>query len=81
MREPLRRALGARLKAARRAAGLTQGQVAAHIGTSRTNLTMWELGYHDVGYSRLVQLVALYRMDPATVFGDDLPVTDAGRPA
>ncbi len=81
MREPLRRALGARLTAARRAAGLTQAQAAAHIGTSRTNLTMWELGYHDVGYSRLVQLVTLYRMDPATVFGDDLPAPDDDRPA
>jgi len=78
MREPLRRALGARLTAARRAAGLTQAQAAAHIGTSRTNLTMWELG---VGYSRLVQLVTLYRMDPATVFGDDLPAPDDDRPA
>jgi len=74
--EPLRQALGARLKAARRAAGLTQAQAAAAIGTTRTNLTMWELGYHDIGYSRLIKMVVLYRMDPATVFDTDLPALE-----
>lgn len=72
-------ALGARLAAARRVAGLTQAEAASALGVSRANLAMWERGYHDVTYAHLVRLARLYRLDAAAIFGDDLdPATDPG---
>ncbi len=65
-------ALGGRLAAARRAAGLTQAEAATALGVPRANLAMWERGYHDVTYSHLVRLARLYRLDAAALFGDDL---------
>ncbi len=60
--------------------GLTPAHVAAQSGTSRTNRTMWALGDHDVGHSRLIPLVTRSRLDPATVCGDDLPAGADERP-
>ncbi len=70
-------ALGDRLAAARRAAGLTQAEAATALGVSRANLAMWERGYHDVTYAHLVRLARLYRLDAAALFGDDLAPTTA----
>jgi len=68
MKTPRFVALGARLRAARQAAGLTQVEAAARIGVGRPSLTMWELGHHDVTYSRLTRLMAAYGADPTALF-------------
>ncbi|MCP4657240.1 MAG: ImmA/IrrE family metallo-endopeptidase [bacterium] len=70
--------LARRLKAAREACGLTQKEVAGHLGVSRPTLTQIELGNRAVTSIELQQLAYLYGRDLrallAAAFQDAEPV-------
>lgn len=55
------RELGLRLRAARRAAGLTQDAAAQQLGVARTTLIAIEKGERRLQTDELIQLAALYR--------------------
>jgi len=52
--------LNERLKAARKAAGLTQQAVAEHFNISRVSVTQWELGQTRPDQDKFGSLAALY---------------------
>jgi len=52
--------LGARLQAARKSAGKTQDDAAAHLGVARTTITAIEKGQRGIRPGELVQLAGLY---------------------
>lgn len=73
------KALGARLRAARNARGLTQGAVAEHLGVARTTVVAIEKGERKVRPEELVNLAQLYgrrlsellqRSEPTAAFVD-----------
>ena len=41
--------MGEKLKAARQAAGLTQGQLAEKVGVSQRDISRWENGHREPG--------------------------------
>ena len=41
--------MGEKLKAARRAAGLTQGQLAEKVGVQQRDISRWENGHREPG--------------------------------
>ncbi|MEV8354605.1 helix-turn-helix domain-containing protein [Streptomyces niveus] len=49
-----RRALGQRIAAARREAGVSQEALAHHIGVERRSIQRYEAGVRDPGYSDLL---------------------------
>src|SRR5688572_30033842 len=53
--------LGARLKEARERADLTQQAVAERLRYTIRSLTRWENGESDPGFSKIVELCALYK--------------------
>jgi transcriptional regulator with XRE-family HTH domain len=65
--ESIRRRLGERLKQAREYLGLSQDDVAKHLGVPRTALTNMESGQRRVEALELQQLAELYR-HPITFF-------------
>ncbi|MSP14510.1 MAG: ImmA/IrrE family metallo-endopeptidase [Chloroflexi bacterium] len=54
------RQLGQRLQEARKTGGLTQEQVAGHLGVARTTLTAIEKGERRLQPAELIQMAALY---------------------
>lgn len=67
--------LGARLKAARKAAGMTQHEVTASLGLGAGVLTAYENGKSGVSDERLVQLATLYGVEPVDLSPAFVPVT------
>ena len=69
------RLMGARIRSAREAAGISQDELAARIGLTRTSVTNIEAGRQDVPLSRLVVLAAALDVELAgLVAAGDLPV-------
>lgn len=58
---------GARMMAARIAAGLTQDQVAARLGVTRATLSNWERGTTAPKAAAVVQMASLYNVDIQTI--------------
>lgn len=54
------RAIGARLREARRAARLSQKEVATELGFSRQALSSWECGEHEPRLEELAKLLIRY---------------------
>lgn len=76
-RKPLNVSVGARIKAARKGAGLTQEQLAEMIGISPKNLSFIETGRFGVGLETLTRIcTALHVSADALLFGEP-----AGAPA
>jgi Zn-dependent peptidase ImmA (M78 family)/DNA-binding XRE family transcriptional regulator len=66
------RVLGARLQDARRAAGLTQRQVAEKLGVARTTIVAIEKGERKTSPSELIALAKLYRRQVSDLVGREL---------
>ncbi len=67
------------LRCARKAAGLTQEEVARHFNISRAAISQWEKGQTQPDLGKVSDLCALYKLDPTELF---LSVAqDAPRPA
>lgn len=56
------------LKAARVNAGLTQKQVAEHIGVNKGTVCSWETGKTDPSIATFAKLCDLYGVQPNDVF-------------
>lgn len=63
---------GARLKAAREAAKLTQAQVTERLGYGANTISQYERGDIGISDERIVQLAGLYGADPALLAGRPL---------
>jgi transcriptional regulator with XRE-family HTH domain len=63
--DPQRASLGARLRAAREMAGLSQGQVAKKLGLHRPSVTEMEVGRRRVSSEELATLADLYQVEAA----------------
>ena len=68
---PVEGTLGLRLKDAREYRGLSQGDVAAHIGVSRSALSRMEGGKRNVSAVELGRLAKLYKASMASLAGRD----------
>ncbi len=70
----LRQRVGARIKAARDAAGLTQEQVALRVGMVRSSIANLEAGRQDMNISRLALVAAAVNLNLADLIQpEDLP--------
>ena len=69
---PVEGTLGLRLKEAREYRGLSQGDVAAHIGVSRSALSRMEGGTRNVSAVELGQLAKLYKASMESLAGHDI---------
>ena len=69
-RAPVEDALGMRLKAAREYRGLSQDEVARHIGVSRSAISLMESGTRRVSAAELSQLAGLYKATMESLTGD-----------
>lgn len=77
MNEPaseLQRKVGARVKAARQAEGLSQEQVAQRVGMARPSIANLEAGRQDMNISRLALVAAAVNLNLADLIRpEDLP--------
>ena len=69
---PAEGTLGLRLKEAREYRGLSQGDVAAHIGVSRSVFSRMEGGTRNVSAVELGQLAKLYKTRTESLAGNDI---------
>ena len=69
LNEPYRKEFGARLKAARRAAGLTQKDLAEVLGITPTGYSKYEQGRADMPTSALVKTVKILRCSADKLLG------------
>jgi len=70
----LQRKVGARIKAAREAEGLSQEYVAARVGMARSSIANLEAGRQDMSISRLALVAAAVNLDLAQLIQPgDLP--------
>ncbi len=71
--------IGENLKAARKAIGLTQTDVAAQLGVANTTLSNWENGVSRPDVDNLRRLCLLYKIRPNDIYNwqqEDIPATD-----
>lgn len=68
--------IAARVREARVAAGLTQGQVARLLGLHRPSVTEIEAGNRAVSAEELVRLASLYDVDVAWLAGEGVDAVD-----
>lgn len=70
--------LGARIKEARKAARLTQAQVAEQIGSSRTRVLAFELGYNpDMSIATVIRMMNAVGLDlRVTTYNNRRPTLD-----
>jgi transcriptional regulator with XRE-family HTH domain len=71
--------LGARLAAARHAAGLSQRQVAAALGMHHPSIVQLELGRRGLSFLEAVQLTHLYSIDLTALVESDAPIPGTPR--
>ena len=69
--------LANRLRQAREGVGITQDQVAASVGVTRTALVQIENGARSVSSLELARLAVLYRREMSDFFADELPQPEA----
>lgn len=63
-------AIGERLKGAREALGLSQAQVAQHLGVNRVQISYYENGKREIDMDTLIKLADLYGYSRAYFLGD-----------
>lgn len=73
--ETLNRTAGRRIAAARRAAGLTQAELAARLNWPRDTLIHYEHGRRAIAVDRLALIAAALNIPPATLLMDDDTLT------
>ena len=71
--QPLRLALGERLRSLRIGKGLTQKQVAEALGIERSTYTYYEVGRTLPGLPVFIQLVKLYKTSADYLLGIEPP--------
>jgi transcriptional regulator with XRE-family HTH domain len=72
-------AVGRRLRRYREALGLSQSQVAQHLGVTQVAISNWELGRSQAGYVQLTTLSQVYGVPVGDFFvDDDKPADGAG---
>jgi transcriptional regulator with XRE-family HTH domain len=71
--DPLSKAVGARLRAAREAKGLTQDDVAQRLKKSQANLSQYENGRREAGYETLSALSSIYETPVGNFFDGAVP--------
>jgi transcriptional regulator with XRE-family HTH domain len=69
--DTLNRTAGRRIAAARRAAGLTQAELAAKLDWPRDTLIHYEHGRRAIAVDRLAMIAAALNILPATLLMDD----------
>lgn len=70
-------AVGRRLRRYRVAIGLSQSQVAQHLGVTQVAISNWELGRSQAGYVQLTTLSQVYGVPVGDFFMDDAPSDEA----
>jgi len=79
--DPLQRRVGARVRAARAAEGLSQEQVAQRVGMARSSIANLEAGRQDMSISRLALVAAAVNLNLADLIRpEDLPELPAPPP-
>lgn len=73
-------ALAARLREARKSAGLSQGQVASLLGLHRPSVSEIEAGNRRVSSEELAKLASLYDVSTAWLLSENEDPVDAGDP-
>jgi transcriptional regulator with XRE-family HTH domain len=73
-------AVGRRLRGYREALGLSQSQVAQHLGVTQVAISNWELGRSQAGYVQLTTLGRIYGVPVGDFFIDEAAAADAGVP-
>ena len=68
---PLEGSLGLRLKEAREYRGLSQDDVARHVGVSRSAVSLMESGARNVSAVELSRLATLYKVTMESLAGHD----------
>jgi len=63
------KAVGALLAKARKAAGVTQDELAARLGKPQSFVSSYESGQRRVDVLELVAIAGALRQDPAAIFG------------
>lgn len=63
--------IGRNLKIQRIQAGLTQENIAEHIGVSAQKISNWESGKTLINLTRLIELSLLYQVDLYTLLGPE----------
>jgi transcriptional regulator with XRE-family HTH domain len=66
-------AVGRRLRKHRESVGLSQSQVASHLGVTQVAISNWELGRSQAGYVQLTTLSKIYGVPVGTFFEEDAP--------
>lgn len=71
-----------RLRELREAAGLTQLQLAEHVGVQRLSIARWETGYMEPSWSNVLALAAALGVTPDAFMQEPAPrdPTGPGRP-
>ncbi len=69
--DALYKQFGQRVKRYRRAAKLTQAQVAEHVGLTRTSITNIEYGRQHVMLHQLLLLASAVRVSPTQLLSDE----------
>jgi transcriptional regulator with XRE-family HTH domain len=64
-------AVGRRLRRYREAIGLSQSQVAQHLGVTQVAISNWELGRSQAGYVQLTTLSQVYGVPVGDFFIDE----------
>ena len=67
------KALGRRVRKARRDADLTLNEVAARAGVSRVCVAMWQGGHRDPGVGGLLALAGALGVTAGRLLGEDEP--------
>ena len=70
---------GDRIRNARKAAGLTQRQLADSLGVSNTSISNWEKGLSRPGADMIQKLCAYLSLQPNYFYGTDSAPADTGK--
>ncbi len=63
--------LGARIRGARRDAGMSQGRLAQHLGTTQSAISLYEAGQRSVGIDMLVSVARILNRPLYYFLGED----------
>ncbi|WP_341914591.1 helix-turn-helix domain-containing protein [Ferrovibrio terrae] len=69
-KSPIDAAVGARLKAARKLAGLSQSTLGGKVGISFQQVQKYEKGFNRIGASRMQQFAEILNVAPSFFFGE-----------
>ena len=61
--------IGENIKAARRARGLTQKEVASQFYMTQQQYSRWEAGVYELNYDQILKLCDVLEISPNEIFG------------